>query len=114
MYAREMATGDIAGYTQVFWSRYRPQELWQGATGVLPQYRNRGLGRWLKAAMLEKVLRDRPQVRYVRTGNADSNAPMLKINYELGFKPRKAWTTWQVEVDRVMEYLASRSELVPV
>ncbi len=67
--------------------------------------RGRGLGKWLKAAMLEKVLRDRPQVRRVRTGNANSNAPMLKINYELGFKPYKTWTTWQVELEKVLEYL---------
>jgi hypothetical protein len=30
---------------------------------------------------------------------------MLKINYELGFKPYKTWTTWQVELERVLEYL---------
>ncbi len=107
MYAREIKTGRLAGYTEVFWGPFEPETLYQGDTGVFPQYRNQGLGRWLKAAMLEKVLRDRPQVKRVRTGNANSNAPMLKINYELGFKPYKSWSTWQVELDRVLEYLAS-------
>lgn len=106
MYARDVKTGQLAGYTEVFWSPFEPETLYQGDTGVFPQYRNHGLGRWLKAAMLEKVLRDRPQVKRIRTGNANSNAPMLKINYELGFKPYKSWTTWQVELDRVLEYLA--------
>jgi RimJ/RimL family protein N-acetyltransferase len=105
MYVRERRMGDFAGYTEVFWNPSQPENLQQGDTGVFPKYRNRGLGRWLKAAMLEKVLRDRPQVKRIRTGNADSNAPMLKINYELGFKPYKSWSTWQVELDRVLEYL---------
>jgi GNAT superfamily N-acetyltransferase len=107
MYVREKKTGSLAGYTEVFWSPFEPETLYQGDTGVFPEYRGRGLGKWLKAAMLEKVLRDRPQVKRVRTGNANSNAPMLKINHELGFKPYKQWTTWQVELAQVLEYLRS-------
>jgi hypothetical protein len=57
--------------------------------------------------MLDKVLKDRPQVKYVRTGNADTNAAMLKINMELGFKPYMAETLWQVELQQVLEYLQS-------
>lgn len=105
MYVRERATGKFAGFTEVFWHPNRPAILQQAGTGVFPEYRNRGLGRWLKAAMLDKVLRERPEVKYVRTGNADSNAPMLKINFELGFKPYFSQTVWQVEVERVSEYL---------
>jgi mycothiol synthase len=105
IFVRERKTGNLAGYTEVFWSPFEPETLYQGDTGVFPEYRGRGLGKWLKAAMLEKVLRDRPQVKRVRTGNANSNVPMLKINYELGFKPYKTWTTWQVELERILEYL---------
>ncbi len=107
IYVREKKTGRLAGYTEVFWSPFEPETLYQGDTGVFPEYRGHGLGRWLKAAMLEKVLKERPQVKRVRTGNANSNAPMLKINYELGFKPYKSWTTWQVELGKVQEYLKS-------
>jgi hypothetical protein len=67
------------------------------------------LGRWLKAAMLDKVLKERPQVKYVRTGNADSNAAMLKINTELGFKPYTADAIWQVELQKVLDYLQGGS-----
>ena len=74
-------------------------------------YRRRGLGRWLKAAMLDKILRERPGVKRIRTGNADSNVPMLKINHELGFKPYKAWTEWQISVDKLAESLAGMTEL---
>lgn len=107
VYARHVESGELAGYTEVLWNPNRPEMLLQDDTAVGPRFRNRGLGRWLKATMLKKVLRDRPTVKRVRTGNAGSNAPMLRINRELGFKLCKSITVWQVGVDRVLEYLAA-------
>ena len=104
-YLVERLSGRFAGYTETVWNPNRPEILSQDMTGVFPQYRNQGLGRLLKAAMLDKVLRDRPQVKYVRTGNADSNSAMLKINHQLGFKPYLANALWQVETHKVLEYL---------
>jgi len=105
---RERSTGTLAGFTEVSWHPNRPEIIQQRGTGVLPPYQNLGLGRWMKAAMLEKILRERPQVRRVRTGNADSNAPMLKINRELGFRPYVSHSIWQVELPQVEAYLSSR------
>ena len=105
-YIVEKASGRFIGYTETTWNPNRPEILTQDMTGVFPEHRNRGFGRWMKAAMLEKVLKDRPQVKYVRTGMADSNAAMLKINHALGFKPYMANTLWQVEIDKVLAYLA--------
>jgi GNAT superfamily N-acetyltransferase len=108
LYVREVESGQFAGYTEVLWNPNRPAIIDQGMTGVFPEYRNRGLGRWLKAAMLDKILTERPQAKFVRTGNADMNAPMMKINSELGFKPYIAEIVWQVETGKVEEYLSQR------
>lgn len=105
MYARDRKSGRIAGFTEVAWNPNRPDLLEQRGTAVFAEFQNLGLGRWLKAAMLEKVLADRPEVRFVRTGNADSNAPMLKINTELGFKPHRAGSAWQVPTETALAYL---------
>ena len=113
MYARHVESGELAGYTEVLWNPNQPDLLLQDDTAVDPRFRNRGLGRWLKAAMLKKVLRDRPTVKRVRTGNAGSNAPMLRINHELGFKLYKSSTVWQVGVGQVQECLASSGVCVP-
>jgi GNAT superfamily N-acetyltransferase len=104
-YVIDHTTGKFAGYTETVWNPNRPELLRQDMTGVFPQFRNKGLGRWLKANMLDKVLKERPQVKYVRTGNADTNAAMLKINNELGFKPYTADFLWQVELNKVRDYL---------
>jgi mycothiol synthase len=106
LFARELATRKLAGFTEAFWHAQRPEILQQGGTGVWPQYRNKGLGRWLKAAMIDRVLHELPQVKRIRTDNANSNAPMLKINYDLGFKHYLTNSAWQVETQQVCAYLA--------
>jgi len=106
LYVREKSTGKFAGYTEVLWNPSRPDVIHQGITGVFPEYRNNGLGRWLKAEMLNWILTQRPQAKLVRTDNADTNAPMMKINNELGFKPYIAEALWQVETEKAAAYLA--------
>lgn len=108
MYVRDRKTSALAGYTELFWNPFQPQTLWQGDTGVFPEYRNRGLGSWLKAAMIEKMLGEHPEVKRIRTWNAQENAPMLMINEQMGFRPHHAVFTWEVSVDRVRAYLHGR------
>lgn len=108
MYARERASGEFAGFTEVMWNPNSPEILRQDGTGVHPRFRNKGLGRWLKAALMDKILHERPQVKRVRTTNADSNAAMLHINEEMGFKPYQSQYFWQIEVDEVLAYLAKK------
>jgi hypothetical protein len=59
----------------------------------------------VKGRHAQKVLRERPQVTFIRTGNADSNAPMLAINHDLGFKPYFSWADWQIETEQLKRYL---------
>jgi mycothiol synthase len=106
--AREKATGALAGFTEVMFRPDRPNIGYQGNTGVLEQYRGHGLGRWLKAAMLQRILDEKPAITLIRTGNADENAPMLKINTELGFKPYQANSIVQMRFEKVLEYLGKR------
>ena len=96
--ARENATGRFVGYTEMGFWPWEPERAGQGDTGVDQAHRNLGLGRWLKAAMLKRVLRERPAVRYVDTGNAGSNRPMLAINVALGFKPQWLGGFWQLKI----------------
>jgi GNAT superfamily N-acetyltransferase len=76
---------------------------------VIPSHRGHGLGKWLKAAMLERALHDWPKAQLVRTGNADSNAPMLAINTRLGFKPAWAESIWEIGIADARRYAAEGS-----
>lgn len=104
-YVRHKPSQKLAGFTVTYWYPEEPENLDQQATGVLPEYRGRGLGKWLKAAMIQNVLTERPVVKRVRTGNANSNAPMLAINTELGFKLYKSDVVWQLGMTKLKDYL---------
>ena len=52
--ARHKPTGELAGYTNVAYRRLQPDLVEQWDTGVDPKHRNKGLGRWVKAAMALK------------------------------------------------------------
>ena len=105
IYAAEAATGRFAGFTELNWNPNRPEIVSQGGTGVFPEFRGLGLGRWLKAAMLARILTNRPEAKFVRTGNADSNAAMLGINHALGFAPYISRAVWQLEIGKAQAYL---------
>jgi RimJ/RimL family protein N-acetyltransferase len=98
-FVRDRSTGRFVGFTQLFFYDNWPGHVDQGNTGVLPEHRGHGLGRWCKAAMIERLWRERPDARRIWTTNAFSNAPMLAINDAMGFEVIATQTTWQVGVE---------------
>jgi mycothiol synthase len=105
--ARHDATGQFAGFTEMGFWPWAPERGFQGDTGVHPDHRNLGLGRWLKAAMLLRVLDERPEVEAVETGNASSNEAMLAINVAMGFRPHHHGGYWQLPTRAVLDRLSA-------
>ncbi len=93
--------GVIAGVTDMTWAPFRPMVIEQELTAVLPSARGRGIGKWIKATMLLHVRQLYPDLRWVSTGNASSNAPMLSINRRLGFKQYRAGSEYQISRQRL-------------
>jgi GNAT superfamily N-acetyltransferase len=98
--------GSAAAMTTVLLSNHRPDASLQGDTVVLNQHRRRGIGRWIKAAMFFHLRENRPQVSRLRTGNAESNDPMLAINVAMGFEPAHACAIWQADLATLRTGLA--------
>ena len=103
------AGGEAAGTTEVFVNRHRPAASWQWSTVVLPAHRGRGIGRWMKAAMWQRLRAAEPEVTTLQTGNAASNAHMLAINIEMGFQPTHLTGCWQADLE-TLEAGVSRRE----
>ncbi len=89
------ANGNLSGLTEIFYNEENSHFISQELTGVLPEYRSRGLGKWLKAEMLFYIKDRFPNIKYLITGNADINAPMLAINKQMGYKKRAHWTSFK-------------------
>ena len=103
--------GALSGMTKI---AYWPEEktmIRQFMTGVSRPYRGRGLGKWLKAAMLLKIREEYPLVGTVVTDNATTNAAMLAINSRLGFKLHKEWESVQISREDFRRWLESKTEL---
>ena len=103
--ARHLPTNALAGFTELMWNPKRAAIVWQAGTGVVDAHRNKGLGRWLKATNIEAMLAANPGARFVRTGNADSNAPMLAINRKMGFAPFMSEIEWQGQAGEIARRL---------
>lgn len=98
--------GAYSGMTDVNYLPGQPDRIHQLFTGVDPAYRGRGLGKWLKAAMLLHIRGAYPDVRWIVTGNANSNDPMLAINHRLGFKAHRGESVYQIGRDALVARLA--------
>ncbi|NND84431.1 MAG: GNAT family N-acetyltransferase [Acidimicrobiia bacterium] len=105
--AVEDATGHWAGYTAIGSEASMPWGLEQWDTAVDPDHRNKGLGRWMKAALFLEVADRYPDARWIDTWNADSNEAMLAINVAMGFHPYWTGSSWQGMTADVREALGA-------
>lgn len=94
--ARHVPTGELVAFTELQVPTTLPAIADQGDTAVRLDHRERGIGRWLKAVNLLRLIDTRPEVRFVDTINASDNAPMIGINRELGFRPVLSWQRWDL------------------
>lgn len=72
----------------------KPQELETGITGVLRDYRRRGIATALKVKGVEFAQQYGAET--IMTMNEEKN-PMYQLNLQLGFKPLPRWITYQRE-----------------
>lgn len=100
--------GRISGITDVSWSPKQDGVVWQWFTGVHPDFRGRGLGKAIKAAMIRFVHERYEGLKWVSTGNAASNASMLAINTQMGFREHKVYRTYQIGRDKLERFVDER------
>jgi len=111
VFATDSDNGKLLGLTEIRWPSSRPSILSQGYTAVIPEARGMGIGRRLKAEMVSRVISNFNRAECIRAGNDADNAPIQKINHELGFRHFITNYTWKIETDALIKYVESRKTL---
>jgi GNAT superfamily N-acetyltransferase len=89
------ATGDVVGSTTLGIHQDADEGAFQWQTIVSPEHRGHRLGLLLKLENLAFLRAHEPAVQTVDTWNADSNAPMLRVNLEMGFEVVRQWAEYE-------------------
>ena len=89
--------GRYVGTSVVWRLKKEPQSLYQGLTGVLREYRGKGIAVALKLRVLDFARKN--GFDNIRTFNASTNEGMLSINMRLGFKRDLAWITFEKNLE---------------
>ncbi|WP_327260773.1 GNAT family N-acetyltransferase [Streptomyces sp. NBC_01232] len=95
--AVDVSNGAIAGFTELVIPGNGAGDGQHYGTGVLPEHRGHGLGRWMKAESIRQAHRDYPDLGGLLTDTADGNTHMRQINDGLAYTPTH--TTHQHRLD---------------
>jgi GNAT superfamily N-acetyltransferase len=96
--ARRDDTGELAGLTQIAVDPEQPTWGFQMITAVTKAHRGHRLGLLIKVAMMELIAEREPQLKTIVTGNSETNAHMIAINAELGYRLLDEFRSWELEV----------------
>ncbi len=97
--------GRISGLTEILHDSREGHRILQELTGVRPEFRGRGLGKWLKGQMILHVRDNYPDVEVIITGNVEANAPMFSINDRMGFKKHKTADSYKFQTEEIARRL---------
>lgn len=95
--AIDESDGSIAGFTELVVPGDGRGDGQHYGTGVLPEHRGHGLGRWMKAASIRQAMERHPELGGLLTDTADSNPYMRHINDALGYA--LTHTTFEYQLD---------------
>jgi ribosomal protein S18 acetylase RimI-like enzyme len=84
--AVDEADGSIVGFTELVIPGERKGDGEHYGTGVLPEHRGRGLGRWMKAEAIRQVRERYPDLGGLLADTVESNFHMRNINHALGYR----------------------------
>jgi GNAT superfamily N-acetyltransferase len=79
--------GEVVAFTEIAVPRHDPGRAYQQGTLVRRDHRGHRLGTAVKAANLQVLQANEPELRKVITYNAEVNEHMIRVNDLLGFRP---------------------------
>ena len=96
--------GGSAGFTDIAFDPRYPHLIQQRGTATVLEHQGKGIGKWMKAHMILRILEELPMARFIRTDNAGTNKAMLGINIKMGFTPAWEDSIWQESIADARRY----------
>jgi GNAT superfamily N-acetyltransferase len=93
-----VADGAVVGFTELVVPGDGRGDGQHYGTGVLPEHRGHGLGRWMKAESIRQARVRHPGLGGLLTDTADINPYMRRINDALGYAPTHRMVIHQREL----------------
>lgn len=100
--------GKVLGYTEGSVQKGSPETFYQNLTTVQKSRRCQGIGKLLKALMLNYIRKNMPQIKKQITSNNDVNTPILEINRMLGFTVINEAAAFRIDIERALEIFSLR------
>jgi len=97
---------EIVGLTLAELRVKYPKEASQAMTGVVEQYRGRGLAKWLKAAMYFKLGEDFPENKKIITMMRAVNEPIQHINMQMGYVLEREGMELEISKEKLARFLS--------
>jgi GNAT superfamily N-acetyltransferase len=91
-------SGRLVAFSELMLAEDAPHQAWQMITIVHPAHRGHRLGLAVKLANLDFLAERAPDVRTIRTSNAQENAPMIAVNDLFGFEIVGVGMFWQKQL----------------
>jgi GNAT superfamily N-acetyltransferase len=85
--AAAAADGVVAAYAVAVVGALAEPRARQYGPAVLPDHRGRQLGRWVNAALIQRLRELHPHVNEIETASAEDDHHLLAVREELGFQP---------------------------
>lgn len=82
-----------------------PEWAVQQDTAVIPAYRGKGLGWWVKAYMLRALLAERPSIGKIYTNVNADNEYMIRVNEQIGFTTSRSTVGVSAEIAELRRLL---------
>lgn len=92
------ADGDVAAYALAIVGALSRHRARQYGPAVLPEHRGRRLGRWVNAALIQRLRDVHPHVSEVETAAAVNDSHLLAAHEHLGFQPLRRTHLYELAV----------------
>lgn len=92
----------VIGFIEGSINNSEPDFFLQRLVAVRMEHRGKGIGKYLKALMLNDLRKNHPEVTKVKTTNSDNNFPVVAINQKLGFEIIGTYKEFSLDINKTI------------